>query len=404
MSPARLALRKLRFGLGRTFVAMAGISLATILLFFQFGGLGSVFFAATLLFDHLKYDIILVSGDYSDLSKPSDFQTLWLIQSKAVPMVKAVYPVTIGNGLWRDLQDEETERPEMERRSRQRWGITVIGIDPAKMPEILRISEDRPFFDMPDDLPRFQAALGRLDTVLMDRLSRDEFGSKKLLKPGVMTELNGRSVELVGFFQIGLGFTYTGLLMTSEETLFRYFPKSYNRTTLGLIQLEPGSDVDTVKKQIQDELNTSEVKVFTREELNDQEKFYWINSTAIGQIFALGVAVAMFVGFIFVTQMMTGDVRKHLPEFATMKAMGYRPNFLSKIVLWQAFFLAGGGFVVGFFASLGAYELIREMARMPVHMDLFKFLMTFVLVIGMCMASGLWALRRVHEADPAELF
>ena len=55
--------------------------------------------------------------------------------------------------------------------------------------------------------------------------------------------------------------------------------------------------------------------------------------------------------------MMAADIRNMLPEYATVKALGYRPPYLTGVVLWQAVLLAVLGYVPGFVAALGLYSV-----------------------------------------------
>ena len=73
----------------------------------------------------------------------------------------------------------------------------------------------------------------------------------------------------------------------------------------------------------------------------------------------------MVVGVIFVYQMMAADIRNMLPEYATVKALGYRPPYLTGVVLWQAMLLALLGYVPGFVAALGLYSRRDELRRHP---------------------------------------
>ena len=96
------------------------------------------------------------------------------------------------------------------------------------------------------------------------------------------------------------------------------------------------------------------MKIYTRDEMNSAERNYWLRLTSIGQFLLVAVVLAVVVGVIFVYQMMAADIRTMLPEYATVKALGYRPGYLSAVVLWQAVLLAVFGYVPGFVAAARA--------------------------------------------------
>ena len=64
----------------RTLISIAGVAFAALLIFTQLGFLGSVDRTATLLFDHLDFDLLLTSGEYIDLNTPQGFPRPRLFQ------------------------------------------------------------------------------------------------------------------------------------------------------------------------------------------------------------------------------------------------------------------------------------------------------------------------------------
>ena len=84
------------------------------------------------------------------------------------------------------------------------------------------------------------------------------------------------------------------------------------------------------------------MRVLTRAQLETQEQKYWAQETPAGLVFGLGVVLAVVVGIVILYQVLATDVTKHLPEYATLKALGYRDRFLrhgdrpkaSQVILW----------------------------------------------------------------------
>jgi putative ABC transport system permease protein len=171
----------------------------------------------------------------------------------------------------------------------------------------------------------------------------------------------------------------------------------------GLVQLEPGADPVAVRERLRAVL-PPDVKVHTRDEINATERRYWLRVTSIGQFLLVAVVLAVVVGVIFVYQMMAADIRNMLPEYATVKALGYRPRYLTAVVMWQAALLAVLGYVPGFLASLGLYAVASQYGGIPTGMTAAVAAGVLVLTLGMCLASGLLAVRKVHSAQPADLF
>lgn len=395
MTSFRLALSNLLHDRGRTAVSVIGAAFAVVLIFMQLGFLGSVRNTATLLYDRLEFDLLLTSSEYLDMSRPGSIERSRLAQAQAAAGVQDVLPLSMSQALWKNPTDD----PD---RGGKRWQLTLIGIDPGRLEVLFNPSGQGVFRDA-DDLATKRSLLARNGTVVLDRRSRPDFGSPDVMTPGTLTELNGQRVELAGYFELGTGFSYTGLLLTNEETFANATGNSPRRVTFGLVKLARGEDPNRAAERVR-ALLPNDVLVFTRDEINTVERRFWVSSTAVGTFFQFGVLLALTVGAIFVYQMMVADIKKHLPEYATLKAMGYRFGYLFRVVVWQAVFLSVAGYVGGLAASLGLYELTRLAAQIPIAMSLDRMGIVLLLTVGMCVGSGLLAVRKVRNADPADLF
>jgi putative ABC transport system permease protein len=110
------------------------------------------------------------------------------------------------------------------------------------------------------------------------------------------------------------------------------------------------------------------------------------------------------VGIVIVYQILYSDVSDHLPEYATLKAMGYTDNYLLGVLLQEALFLAVLGYLPSFFLAFGLYKLTFAATLLPIAMDVNKAVSVFVLTIIMCTSSGAIAMRKLRSADPADIF
>jgi len=147
-----------------------------------------------------------------------------------------------------------------------------------------------------------------------------------------------------------------------------------------------------------------DVLVLTRQEFSDMEGTYWARRAAIGFIFDLGAVMGLLVGAVIVYQILYTDVTDHLDEYATLKAMGYYDRYLFSVVLQESLVLSGLGFLPGFAIAQALYLVARREAHVPVEMTLARATFVLILTIVMCVTSGAIAIRRLHDADPAEIF
>jgi putative ABC transport system permease protein len=394
MSPARLAWSNLRHQRARTLIALVGVCAVVLLVFMQLGFLDSVTRTATLVYDHLDFDLLVVSSEFVNLGAPASFPRARLAQAGAAPDVRSARPLTAIVGLWR--------RPAPPGGRASEWPIMALGVEPAELPAVLRDPVGR-VVRSPEELAAHAALLGRTDLVLIDRSSRREYGSPETWRPGAVYELNGREVVIGGDIKVGIGFGYNGLLLTSEETLARVAGWPRDQVTFGLIKLAPGADRRAARDALTQSL-PGDVMVLTREEINARENDYWVSRTAVGQFFVVGVGVALVVGGIFVYQMMATDITRRLPEYATLRALGYWKGFLPRVVFAQGTLLALIGYVPGLLMALVGYEMARYGAGIPIGMTGWRLVLVLGLTVGMCLLSSLVAVRIVQRANPADLF
>jgi putative ABC transport system permease protein len=396
MNPFLLAWSNMLEGRVRTLVSLTGVAFTVFLMLMQLGFLGSVERTATQLYDHLDFDLLLVSSEYATLRNPGTLARGRLALARGVPGVQTVLPLGVSRGLWHGPHSGEKGLPP------HRSVICMLGVDPATLGQVFAVP-DRQVFRGSRDVASAGQVLTRADTILLDRTSRPDFGSPEQRQPGNTTEMNNVVVQIVGDFEIGTGFDYMGMLLTSEETFQSLTGRPGSEVSFGLVKLAPGTAPEQAQQAVVDAVGPT-VRVLTRPQLNESECDYWIKQTSVGQFFGLGVLVALIVGGIFVYQMIAGEIRSHLSEYATAKAIGYTNRFLGGVVLSQALLLALLGFFPGLLVALAFYKLTHDVASIPIAMTLNRAAGVLGLTFLMCLCSGLLALRRATTADPAELF
>jgi putative ABC transport system permease protein len=367
----------------RLLVAMAGISFANILMFIQFGFRDALFESAVVLHKKIAGDIFLISTESTALIAMDSFSQWRLYQVAGIAGVESIHPIYMGFALWKNPVERNTR------------GIFVLGINPESSPLLL------------PGLNEHLDDIKRADVIVFDALSRPEFGPIPDLlatQATVQSEVSEHRVTIDGLFELGASFGADGNIITSESNFLRIFSeRDRGIIEVGAIQLTPEADRDAVIARIKTEL-ANDVHVFSREEFIEFEMNYWQDSTAIGFIFTLGAAMGFIVGIVIVYQILYTDVADHLPEYATLKAMGYSHNYLLMVVFQEALILAIVGYLPGFGISSLLYVLTRQATQLPMIMTLDKAITVLVLTIIMCVGSGAIAVRKLKSADPADIF
>jgi putative ABC transport system permease protein len=93
-----------------------------------------------------------------------------------------------------------------------------------------------------------------------------------------------------------------------------------------------------------------------------------------------------------------------LPQYATLKAMGYTDGYVIAIVIQQSAILAVVGFIPGFLASAALYALLANITKLAVFMTVTRALQVLLLTFVMCVGSGSLATRKLVQLDPADVY
>jgi putative ABC transport system permease protein len=367
----------------RLAVALAGIAFAGILMFMQFGFRDGLFDASVTVHRLVDADLVLISPRSTSSVRMAGFPRRRLVQAMADPEVRSITPMHWSLMLWRNPENRATR------------AILALGFEPT----------DSLFTD--PTLAAKAQLLTQKGRVLFDESSRPEFGPvARWFHQGrtVETEIAGKRVRVVGLVSIGTSFGADGNLITSSETFLDLMPNTPpGSIEVGLIRLAPGADPLQVQKRLQQQLPV-DVKVLTKEGFVAFEQDYWRSSTAIGFIFTLGAAMGFVVGCVIVYQVLYSDVSDHLPEYATLMAMGYRLPTLLGVVAREGLLLVAFGYIPAYLAGQGLYAFVRSATRLPVTMDFNRATTVLVLILIMCIGSAGLAMRRLADADPAEIF
>lgn len=367
----------------RLVVALAGIGFAVILMFMQLGFSDALFRSAVTFHDRLNADVVLISPQSNALIAMKSFSQRRIYQALGFSGVESVSPVYLTFGLWKNPETRRTR------------SIMVVGVRPED--NAIAIPE----------VQQYQDQIKLQDVLLFDQDSRPEFGPIADLfqtQPEVRTEIDNHRVKVGGLFRLGASFGADGNVITSDLNFLRIFSqRDRGMIDVGLIRLKPGANVEQVMTNLRNGL-PEDVLVLSKEGFADFERNYWSESTAIGFIFGLGTLMGFIVGTVIVYQILYTDVSDHLAEYATLKAMGYTNLYLLNVVFQEALILSVLGYLPGLILCTGLYTVVRNATALPMMMTFDRGLQIFLLSVLMCSISGAIAVRKVQDADPADIF
>ncbi len=378
-----LAWRQLSHHRMKLAVAAAGVVVAVMLMLVQLGIRQGAMDNAVAFTRRIQSQLVVVSPRTMTIFQAASFPRRLLFRLPAHPDVLRVQESYLAQARWRNDWGH-TEHP-----------ISVYGIRP-----------EQPLIDLPGFAER-AAELRLRDHVIFDAMSRTSFGPvvETLQRDGFLeTEVNRRRVKVIASISVGISMTTDGNLYMTPENFLRLFPERTPASVdLGLVELRPGADPRKVCRELQPYLG-AEALIITQPALVQREQTFLRENAPIDFIFGMGAAVGFFIGFVVVYQILYTEVTNHLPQFATMKAMGFTDGYLLRVVLSQALILSVLGYVPGFFLALWLYGIATQAIQMPFYMTFDRAVMVGLLTLVMCGFSAAIAVRKAQSADPADVF
>ena len=374
-----LALRNLLSNKQRLLRSSAGIGFAVLLMLVQLGFERAFFDASLAVVRQLDGDLFIMNAAKYRFGAAAPFPRRDLYAAAAVQGVASARPFY---GDWQHFQwrSPPDGKPHL---------VQAFAFDP-----------DQPVFLIPEVNARAEA-LKLADSVLVDRRSRRFLGMDS---GATETELAGRTVHIVGSFALGPDFASDGSVVMSARTFAQLSgADTAPDVELGVLKVTPGSAVGAVQQALRAALPPS-VVVRTKAELVAFERAFQAKVSSAGPIFAMGTIVGFVVGMLISYQVIYTDLSEQLPQYATLKGIGYDTRYLVRVVMEQAALSALCGYVPAWLLCLAVYRAIGAIALIPLGMSLSLTLLSLGLTLGMCLISAGLAVRRVVAADPAEIF
>jgi len=379
-----LAWRNLVADKRRLLRSTSGISFAVLLMLLQLGFRGAFLDSSLAVIQKLDGDIFITSSTKFRFGRKDPFSFRQLYAARAIDgvewarLIYGEWMISAWKNPW----------------TRKTYNAQVLGFDPAQ-----------PVFLLPEIAARLEQ-LKQPDTAMFDLRARRFLGTAE---DGVVTELARRQIRVVGNFSLGPDFTTDGTVIMSDWNFRKFFPPPPSAAgylgdvEFGVIKVRPGFQVEDVQRALKQALPAS-IAVRTKAQLVALEVAFQNGVSPVGPIFMLGTAIGFIVGLMISYQILYTELSDQLSQYATLKAIGYENGYLVRVVLLQAAFYGVVGFLPAWTLGLIIFYAIGEMALLPMRLGAAISVGTLALTVGMCVLSGVLAVRRVLDADPAEVF
>ena len=370
-----LALRTLIYDWRRFLPAVVAVAFSGLLVLMQAAIILGIFSLSSLYVTRSDADLwIGFPGVQSlDLGRPITPRAELFVWMN--PHVRRVEPFLWGSGEWRTPK-------------RGIVNVYIVGVETGA--EAMALSDTL--------APALRSALAAPGAVVVDEADLH----KLQVEVGGLAEINGQRVRVVGATRglRGLGGVNAIASLATTRALDPAAGPD-GKTAYLLARLDDPARADEVATA----LNASgggTLEALTADKFARRTTRYWLVESGAGVAFMLGSVVAILVSVIITSQTLAAAVAGSLKEYAALRALGFPMSALRRIVLAQSGWVGAAGLAVA--AALAA--LLAGAARagaVPAVFSISMMAVAATLVMVTALGSGLFALRRVGQADPAVL-
>jgi len=360
---------------GRLVLSMLGIAFSVVIMFMEIGFFNGINDSQARLASLLNADLIILHKGRYSLLESDRLNRARMQQALACDGVTAAAPLYEGAQI---MLNPETGMVR---------AINVLAFPPGTVP--LKVP----------GLAELSPKLAVKGTAIFDRLSRDIYGR---IAPGTAVTIGESPFTIVGLVDLGPSIRSDGTILMGDVSWIESKDEA-DLVSMALLTVRPGTDLAALKTRIAARIG-DEALLFTPEELRQREVDFTARATPVGGVFAVGVLIGFIIGVIICYQILFNEITDNMPQYATVKAIGFSQGYLVGLVLKQALWLSLVGFLPGLLGGMLLYAFIEGTTGILMFMTSGRALLVLSLAVVMCVCSGLLAVRKVLKADPADVF
>lgn len=368
----RIALHSLLFDRGKLAAALLGVALATTLAFVQIGLYRGFEVSSSTVIEHHGGDLWAIPTDLEVLDNAETMSVSVRNMLASHPCVRDVRALVYGFVFIRKPNGTRDNALIVgaEARAERAMPWALVAGDARELDQPLRVSVDR------TDLAKLQLGNGAI---------------------GATFEVNNQRVTVAAVTQGIRSFTLMPYMFTSITNARRLMGLVEGQAHFFAVGLQKPECADDVKRWMAQQ---RDVSLVTRADWMQRTERYWVGGSGAGLVLAFTAILGLIVGAVIVGQTLYSMTKEHLPELATLKALGATPWELAGFVLWQVSLLAvlGGGIGLAI-----AYILRGVMARSGLNVMLEPSTLSLGVfaTLVMCAVASIASLRTVFKVEAA---
>ena len=168
-----------------------------------------------------------------------------------------------------------------------------------------------------------------------------------------------------------------------------------------LARCEPGITPDELRDSIAAEIPSGQV--LTSVEFVWKTIRYWMLETGLGITVITTAVLGLVVGTVIISQTLYAITNDHLPNYATLLAIGFGRWQLAYVVFIQAVVLGMIGILAGS-VLFGRVAQITQTTPIPIETTPEVFGGVMAALLGSCIAASFLSLRSIFRLDPVSVF
>ncbi|HEY3637350.1 MAG TPA: ABC transporter permease [Rhizomicrobium sp.] len=360
----------------RLVAALAGVAVALFLLTLQISVLDAAKAKVTQLYDDFNFDVAAVPDTYQFLLNFEGIDRVVLDQGRATGDMAQAFGLNVDVVHW------------MQWPSKKLAYLFLIGLD-------------NPGTFVRDPLIRN----GVNDLVSSHSLMIDDYSQSDIgpLSTGTTAKIGEELETIDGHFKLGLFFYGEGSGIVRNTDFPRLTDRDPTKVSIALFQVRHGVTPEKAKKDLE-AIVPEHTLVYTRDELLQQERDYFLTVRPVGIMIYISMLIACLVGTVIIVQVLSTEVANRMKEYAVLKAMGSSPAFVYGIGVTQSVLVGLGGLLPALLIAgiVLWYIEYRTHLESAIGFVVLGKMLAITFVASICAAAAV--LGRVQRADPAALY
>lgn len=220
------------------------------------------------------------------------------------------------------------------------------------------------------------------------------------LQPGDILELNDHRGYVVGICGVSRTFQSQPVVYTTYSRATEFIPKERKLLSFIIAKAQKGIDPDEVCKRIEEQTG---LKAYTPQGISKLTVLYYMRNTGILINFSVAITLGFIIGVAIAGQTFYNFTLDNLRYFGTLKAMGAENPLLTRMILLQALFLGTIGWGIGI-GGAAIFGYLSRNTELSFSMPFSLYFISLLSMLGICLLSAFFSIRRVKKTDPAIVF